>query len=227
MPLRDHHVRFTSEETLAGVALQWRQAAGNENAPSINVVTFIENILLKKLKKGPFIIKFFDQLPEKDPAFVSFDPLTLNVDREIWEFGRLGDPHASFVLAHEIGHLIFHDNHAKAFSDDSEAQVKFAQNEYSAEWQANTFAGYFLLPTHIVVAYGNVEDLIKSCGARRELAEHRVATVTEMIKPRPKIEGDFCIECGEFLKRKDGHDCDPSAGHCRSPASALRSTSPQ
>jgi hypothetical protein len=39
---------------------------------------------------------------------------------------------------------------AKAFTTDPSLNIRFVEQEHSAEWQANTFAGYFLLPDHLV-----------------------------------------------------------------------------
>jgi hypothetical protein len=168
---RDYIVKFLREEEIERIALTWLHEAGVLNRPNFNIVYFVTGFLSRRLrKKGPLNFRFFDAGPDDDPAFVTFNPLTLHVDREIWEWADQGDPKARFVIAHEIGHLILHDHFATAFSDDPEVRIKSFPNEYSAEWQANTFAYYFLLPTHIVTAYDDVETLIQVSGVTREPA---------------------------------------------------------
>jgi Zn-dependent peptidase ImmA (M78 family) len=213
-PLRDYQVRFTREEEIAAIALEWRKEAGNENSAEFNIVEFIENVLAKKIrKKGPLHVDFFQMQYRGDPAYVTFEPLTLHVDSDVWHRAKLGDPECRYILAHEAGHLILHDHHAKAFSNDGSVNIKFATKECSAEWQASVFAAYFLLPDHIVLANMNATDLTHSCSVPRQVAEDRVSAVAEAMKPRSKIEGDFCIVCGEFTNRKTGSNRCPTCGN--------------
>jgi len=204
LALNDYEVIFRREETIAEIALDWRKESGEENSADFSIVKFVDSVLAKKFqKKDPLHFDFFDMEVGEKPAWVSYQPLTLHIDREVWEYARLGDPTSRFIVAHEVGHLILHDHHAKAFSSDTQArrnQIK----EISAEWQANIFATHFLLPDHIVLAHNDPGDLAKSCSVTRELAKDRVGALGEATRPCPKIEGDFCIRCGDFTKRVNG-----------------------
>jgi hypothetical protein len=202
--LSDYLVKFAREELIAEIALAWRTEAGEENSAEFNVVKFVENVLAKKIKKkGPLHFSFFEMTPGGLPAFVTFEPLTLHIDSEVWEHAKLGNPESRTIVAHEVGHLILHDHHAKAFSS-TETGSRFQTKETSAEWQANTFAAYFLLPDHIVAAFNNGDDLANSCSVTKKLANQRVEAVREARRPRPKLEGNFCIKCGEITKRMNG-----------------------
>ena len=205
LALRDYQVTFTREETIAELALRWRQAASIENVSEFNIVWFVQEVLAKRLtKKGPLHFDFYDMKPGDEPAFVTFQPLTLHIDHEVWQLAYLGDPLARFIVAHEVGHLVLHDHHAKAFSDESRVNIKFATKECSAEWQANTFASHFLLPDHIVLAYNDAAELARSCSVTTQLASERLEEATEARKPRPKFDGGFCIVCGNFTRRQNG-----------------------
>lgn len=201
--LRDYYVEFRREDDIAETALAWRRASRNENLAYFNVVDFVVDVLQKQLKKGPILIEFFDAEDGADPAYVTFNPLTLHVDRETWDLAKLGDPDARFVIAHEVGHLILHDHHAKAFSRDPNAQIKFAEDEHSAEWQANVFAYYFLLPTHIVAAFADVGELARACGVSQRLAQERhVVVMLANVRHAQYVRssgylGDAC-GCGNF-----------------------------
>ena len=202
--LRDYLVSFTREEEIARIAHEWRVAAGIENSAEFNIIAFVEDILSKKLKKGPLHIEFFDMREGEHPAFVTFWPhITLHIDRDIWGNAKMGDPESRAIVAHEVGHIILHDHHAKAFSYDR-INPKFYVKETSAEWQANIFADYFLLPDQVVIAYWDVKELAKSCSVTQAFARQRLNAVAEARHPKPKIEGDFCIKCGQFTVRRDG-----------------------
>jgi IrrE N-terminal-like domain len=196
----DHKVDFLREEEIEEAARTWLCEAGILNHPYFNIVTFVNNFLMTRLrKKGQLKIEFFDAGPNDKPSYVSFKPhLTLNIDREIWRLADIGEPFARFIVAHEVGHIILHNAFAQAFSDDAAVRIKYFPKENSAEWQANTFAYYFLLPTHIVTTYDDVETLIQVSGATREMVMDRL-TAVRATKCRSQIhEGDSCSTCGNF-----------------------------
>jgi hypothetical protein len=147
---------------------------------------------------------FFDTPPGGKFAYVTFNPLTLHVDQEIWDLAEKGDPLSRFVIAHEIGHIVLHNHFAKAFSIESNVRIKFLPKEYSAEWQANTFAGYFLLPTNIVAAFADSPSLAKSAGVPLRLAEDRTKAVFANRLRSFSFDGEPCTECGNFTLVRNG-----------------------
>jgi hypothetical protein len=213
---RDYKVPFRREESLADSALACRKFAGNENFARFNVVEFVERVLpriLEKKKKGHLTIKFFDAIEGAAPAYVEFNPsmtlhvdrsMTLHVDRETWELANLGDPYSKFVIAHEVGHIILHDHYAQAFSDDPNAQITFAQDEESAEWQANTFASYFLVTPQVLGAFRDPQELSRSCEVLQALANERFEAAEEARRRSERCArargytGDACRNCGNF-----------------------------
>jgi Zn-dependent peptidase ImmA (M78 family) len=109
--------------------------------------------MLVRLKKGQLEIKF-DVLDGAEPlAYVTHNPPILHINQGVWEEAKLGEPEARRIVAHEIGHLVLHDHYAQPFSVDESAQIKFVQKEERAEWQANAFASYFLLPSRVLASY--------------------------------------------------------------------------
>jgi len=204
--LHDHHVKYCCEEEIARIASEWRRAGDIYNLGYFDIIVFVEKILSKQLRKPKrdLIITRFDCAPKDNPTFVSFNPITLHVDSEVWELAKLGGPDARFILAHEIGHIILHDDRAKAFSTDPSLNIRFAGKEHSAEWQANTFAGYFLLPDHLVQSFSNVGELSASCGVPKNLAQDRILTVKKANRNFKNFNGDVCSECGNFTLVRNG-----------------------
>jgi hypothetical protein len=202
----DYHVRFVREDEIARIASEWRRVGGINNVGYFNIVDFIENILSRKLspKKGALSIKI-SHLPDNlYPAYVTFEPTTLHVDSDVWNLAKLGEPEARYILAHEIGHIVLHDHNAKPFSNDPSLIISFAQLEHSAEWQANTFARYFLVPDHIIRAFDDLDRLIVSCGVPRALAEERISMIQNTDRKHRMFEGDVCPKCGNFTLVRNG-----------------------
>jgi IrrE N-terminal-like domain len=193
---RDYYVRYQDEPTIAAKAVQWRKAAEPYLRAYFNIVDFVRHVLCERLPEK-LHIEFFDMRGRRKPAYVRYKPLTLHIDHEIWKLADLGDPKARLILAHEIGHIVLHDHRAQAFSNDPSVKVNFARNEESAEWQANTFAAHFLLPTDIVVALDCLDRLI-GCGVPVELAKERLTTVRKSRLYQTQCGGDACPKCGNF-----------------------------
>jgi hypothetical protein len=200
--LRDYYVAFHREEYVAGIAMHWREIDDRTSRPDFNIVSFVEDALANRLNrnKGKLHIEFFDMQSETDiPAFVTIDPLTLHIDAETWSLAKIGEPFARFVIAHEIGHIVLHGHYEKAaFSNSAALRLKAFVKENSAEWQANTFADYFLLPTSIVSAFGSPAAIVAACSVPLDLAERRFAQVREERLCR-KNSGDYCPTCGQLL----------------------------
>jgi hypothetical protein len=137
--------------------------------------------------------------------------LTLHVDRAIWHAAKAREEYARFVIAHEVGHIILHDHDAKAFSSDPLLRIQFAEKEYSAEWQANTFAAYLLLPDELVRKFKTEGQLYFFCGAPRAVVQERWASFRDAHPVAvERFEGDACKECGNFtlVRRGIRLECD-------------------
>jgi Zn-dependent peptidase ImmA (M78 family) len=204
---RDYHVSARSAESIAQLAYRLRDADGSINNANFNIVDFVSRTLprqLEILKKGKLLIEFYDrEFKEDDPAFVSFNPLTLNSDRQIWASATRGEDYQRFVIGHEIGHLVLHDHSAKAFSRDKSDQIKFGDDLQSAEWQANTFAGHFLLPDPVIqkliqkIDNGAIIGTI--CQAPEILALQRISEFKKALQRKSRVfEGGFCPNCSNF-----------------------------
>lgn len=73
-----------------------------------------------------------------------------------------------FTIAHEIGHLLMHDEHSIVLCE-------LAPNEKlrtfeNPEWQANAFAGELLASTYLIQGM-SIADISKKCGVSKKAAE--------------------------------------------------------
>jgi hypothetical protein len=208
---RDHYVKFCPEEEIARLALCWRNAGDIKNLGYFNIIDFVENVLSKQFtRKGILKIILFEGSPTEESAYVTYKPVTLHVDSEMWNLAKLGEPASRHIIAHEIGHIILHDHYARPFSSDPSENIRFAQKEHSAEWQANIFAGYFLLPDHIVQSFGDPHGMAANCAVPEKLAQERTATFIRANRKAKNFEGDVCTECGNFtlIRKRTSLKCD-------------------
>jgi hypothetical protein len=203
---RDHRVRIKSREDIAKIAMSWWTTA-NRRGYSFNVCEFVVEVLAKRLmSKGELQIEFYDRCNNDDPAYVRFTPLTLYVDRKVWAAAGNGETYARYIIAHEIGHIVLHDQFAVAFSDEQAAQLKYLQDEESGEWQANMFAGYFLAPDHIALKLQDADILAGLCVISDDLAAKRLSEAkNRKTVLNPTYEGEMCGECGNFTLARNGN----------------------
>jgi hypothetical protein len=208
---RDHEVRIKSREDIARIAMSWWLAARRDRY-YFNICLFVTEVLAQRLRgKGKILVKLYssDEIPDR--AYVTFWPLTLHIDERIWHDAGLGKAYARHIVAHEIGHIVLHDEFAVAFSAEKEAQLGYLQDEESGEWQANIFADYFLVPDYIAIKL-KVPDVIAGlCVVTDDLAARRLRDVALMKKILfPPYLGEICQECWNFTLLSNGAstECD-------------------
>jgi IrrE N-terminal-like domain len=217
---RDYQVRIIDREGIAKIAMSWWLLA-TKNGHGFNICKFVTDVLSKRLRgKGVLKLEFysFEDLPER--ACVTFNPLTLHIVKNIWRDADMGRPYARFIVAHEIGHIVLHDEFAVAFSDDKAAQLKYVQDEESGEWQANTFADHFLVPNHVARKLKESDLVAGLCVVDDSVAERRIrdlATVKTILAP--SYEGEMCSECGNFTLLRNG--CSMNCDTCGCSATCL------
>jgi hypothetical protein len=220
----DYKVAPRSENYIADVAAACRKARPHQHPYRFDPIDFIENVLMvdgvEAVWKTPWIqpkgrlaLKLFDRASTwHPPAEVTFNPITLHFDKNFWRRAKLGEIHETFIAAHEIGHIMLHDASAKEFSNEAEARISFRRSDdESAEWQAHTFAGHVLLPTHTVRKIDDQDRLAFLCNAPDSLVAERLVAVRSIKKilNGPQLE-DYCIGCGDLTTVTQGvcSDCE-------------------
>jgi Zn-dependent peptidase ImmA (M78 family) len=200
MFLHDYKVTYTREETIAEIAAKCLRAHNKIPPYGFDITQFAETTLrVLCQKKGSLRIHIFDRANKYDePAHVTYRPPTLHIDRETWEAAKAGDDHARYIVAHEIGHLILHDHDAQSFSTDPSLRIRFAEQEYSAEWQANVFADHFLVPAEAVEKFRDEFLLSMMCNASMAVARRR------LVRHFGHRYGALCDNCGNFALTNDG-----------------------
>ncbi|WP_210345921.1 ImmA/IrrE family metallo-endopeptidase, partial [Microvirga soli] len=66
--------------------------------------------------------------------------------------------------------------------------------EWSVEWQANTWAGYFLLPDSVMSLFDSVEEIVEMCKVDVPTAEFRLDQYRS--KKRRMRGSEICVDCG-------------------------------
>jgi hypothetical protein len=72
-----------------------------------------------------------------------------------------------FTAAHELGHYIMHRSVPIVFHRTDQGQLKPFMD---SEWQANTFAGHLLMPKHLLMQCGSLEEIARRFGVSLQAA---------------------------------------------------------
>ncbi len=204
---RDRWVGYRSAATIKLAVQDLLANCGLKGLVTFNVVELIRKHLNRL--PGGLKIEFYDQGEGQPEAYVSYKPLTLHVDREIWKDAHLGEPRARYILAHEIGHIVLHRIDADlGFSEGPDARLRAPPEERSAEWQANVFAHFLLVPDEALV----VKMPLMHKAADISVASYVIATVQLFDGARdvftfvaaPPYTGDPCGECGNLTLSRVG-----------------------
>src|SRR5229473_2970003 len=206
----DHKVAFRSEAFLAEVAMACRKIGTVPGSNYVNLQTILDELqahgvesiyAIRSMKrKGRLKIEIIEDNRHEFPAFVKFSPtLTLFVQRSVWSRFREGRSEERVIIAHEIGHIMVHDDEAKPFVGGETAETRFVQDEYFAEWQADRIADHLLIPTQLALRLNNAAYIAFACNVPENFAENRLSKVqsTKRIL-NPILLGEPCPVCGDF-----------------------------
>jgi IrrE N-terminal-like domain len=204
--LSDYKVDYRREETIRDTASACLAAGGGPHRSNFDIVEFVETGLIEYCKRigrdGPRVSLFKRANKYDEPANVTFQPrIVMHVDEETWAGAKDGDEHSRLIIAHEIGHIVLHDHTAKAFSNDPSLRIRFAEQEYSAEWQADTFARYFLVPDDAVRRFPDQSLLAAMCNVSLSLARQRLQSY---FGSRALLVDAPCDRCGDFMLLREG-----------------------
>ncbi|WP_243040558.1 ImmA/IrrE family metallo-endopeptidase [Dyella sedimenti] len=90
---------------------------------------------------------------------------------DVYEGLRLNRGRDRFTAAHELGHFVLHDNPlARSFRSSENLEVF-----RDSEWQADNFAGEFLMPVEVVRKYPDAYILAAECGVSEIAASVRIS----------------------------------------------------
>lgn len=203
----DRKVPYRSARQIKGIVQDLLARCGMQGLLSIDIVRLIEGHLQPNLEGG-LAIEFYDQAEGQPPAHVSYNPLMLNVDREIWRDAKQGEPGARNILAHEVGHIVMHKRDDLGYSFGKGSQLKAPPDEESAEWQANVF-GHFLMVTENALVENmpllhKAADIGAPVWVVASVQQYDAARDIFTFVAAPEYGGDPCGECGNFTLSRRG-----------------------
>ena len=203
----DRKVPYRSARQIKGIVQDLVARCGMQGLLSIDIVRLIEGYLKPKLEGG-LKIELYDQVKGQPPAYVSYEPLTLHVDREIWGDARQGEPGARYILAHEVGHIVMHKHHDLGYSFGEGPQLQAPPEEERAEWQADVFGHFLMVTDNALIEDAPLLHKAADIGAPiwvvANVRQYDAARDIFVFIAGPAYAGDPCGGCGNFSLSRQG-----------------------
>ncbi len=156
-----------SRKDIRDYVKQIKRVTGMGSLLYINIIPVLENVLTIFIPELQIeIVPEYEMLGKYAETFPSQN--LIRIRQDVYKKACEGSVRDRFTIAHEIGHLLLHDDDAIALcrSDSEVAIPKYAD----PEWQANVFAGEFLMNADLIKDM-SVEQVSSGCGTSMQAAE--------------------------------------------------------
>jgi hypothetical protein len=198
----DYKVIGKTAASIAADAERLRELLGVNQRAEFNPLDAIKLFEKRGLpNKGLLKVCLFDAPKGGKPARVKYKPLRLFIDRDVLEAASEGFPFERFIVGHELGHIVEHDDTAKAFSASDSDRLTAWPKEELAEWQADTFADNLLVPRKFLFAFRfDVNSIASTCNVERQVVQRQI----DALKSERRYVCKECPECGCFTLVRKG-----------------------
>jgi hypothetical protein len=184
--IEDFPVAARSAKEIEAITLAWRDRLGVPNDWAPDVVRLLENELPKLHRLGQFALVTRSDAEMGDAeAYTEFNPPHIVIRNSVYQLARKLDGRSRMTLAHELGHLVMHPGAGRLRTDFSRLKTKVKPFE-SAEWQANKFASFFLMPSHIIREFVSPAQIAESCHVSQQAARIRFNEIAHPSRPLPE-----------------------------------------
>lgn len=158
-----YRVNGTSRKRLREMAKDIRTRMGVREDGIIPILSMLE----KEINEMGWDLEIVD--PKEIPgtyAITTPQLKTVKISEPTYMKAYTGRERERFTVAHELGHLVLHQNVALSFAR-SEDTVKAFEDP---EWQANTFAAELLVPIDKITDM-SIEEISKKYGVSYQVAK--------------------------------------------------------
>lgn len=152
-------VKPLSRDEIRKIVYEIKRKCGLENMMQVPILNFVENVLPQIIPDFQFEVLPIAEMGNKNgETFPKEHRICIRED--VYERAANGSSRDRMTIAHELGHLILHENQKLGLCQIDDEKTLAAY--FSPEWQANAFAGEFLAASYLI--YGKTEEeVMKEC----------------------------------------------------------------
>lgn len=161
-----------SRKDIEEYAIFFRKLLGLENTMYVDVINILENIMPILDEKFELYIVPDWELDAHARTYPN-DHI-IKIRETVYEGARSGSGRDRFTIMHEIFHYLKHDSSDISLARNPE-NIKPFENP---EWQADVFAGAFLMPRYLIENMTK-EEIVKKCGVSEAAATFNLKLAKE------------------------------------------------
>jgi len=155
-----------SRKDLRAFAGQVRAALGCAETPYVDAETLLDLLLPRGLPAFGYGIKSCDEMGDAH-GLSTPDECFIWLRDDVYEGACAGNGRDRFTVIHEVGHLLLHTSDRIMLRRGLGKPKTYCD----PEWQANCFAGEFLMPPELVRACTCAADVSQVFGTSYQAAE--------------------------------------------------------
>lgn len=167
-----------SRKGIEEIAEELRRVLGIENTAYVDVIYVLENVL------PVFDAEFsLDIVPDEEldaHARAYPEDHTIKIRESVYEGARNENGRDRFTIVHEIFHFLWHGRKRISLARNPD-EIKTYEDP---EWQADAFAGYFLMPTHLIRGL-DAPQIMELCGVSRSAAKCQMNIISKKDRSKP------------------------------------------
>lgn len=153
-----------SNAVIEAIAGRVRSIFCDESIPSVPIIEILEFRLEKLDRDFRFEVRERSEMDHDEGRVVPAEKL-LVLREDVYDAACRGEARARFTACHELAHYVMH--HEVAFSRVREDNDPIYRD---AEWQADAFAGYLMMPRDLASRFNSVEEAAAGCGMSAQAA---------------------------------------------------------
>lgn len=157
-------VKPQSRKNIRRIANWLKSELGLTIDEPVDVFHLMEKVLYKELEDYSFEVHTVEEMKEDEGKTYPSENRVL-IREDVYELALEDDARARFTFIHELGHLVLHDQ-VPVYARNEEEVKKYED----PEWQADCFAGEFLMPLDGIKDL-TVENIMQKYGVSRKAAE--------------------------------------------------------
>lgn len=152
-----------SRKQIQSIAMNLRKILNISPNEAFPIVKFLEYVL----PQFDYTLEICEPIEMQDKYAVTLPgEKVLRIREDVYINATRNNPRDLFTIAHEIGHVLFHNTTSIALARSNE-KIKTYENP---EWQANTFAAELLAPSCMLKGK-SIDEIIEIYGCSKEVAK--------------------------------------------------------
>lgn len=175
------YVNKRTADEIESIASSIRHSLGLGEGDRVSLTHLLETVL-PELTDDDFRLEIMEdkECPDVE-GLTALNEKIIRLPDRTYQKLRAGDYRARFTAAHELGHLFLHQGHTQHY-----ALRKHADYRTDPEWQANMFAGAFLMPKKAFMLIRTVDEGMDIFSVSAGAVETRAKVLYKRLKPRKK-----------------------------------------